>query len=74
MQIVIDIPERMYTTICGRDENKCNPLESYIKNGTLLKILDDGTLSVTVDDYPKVKRVLVQDKDNNGGLFYADSN
>lgn len=36
MKIVIDIPEKMYTTICGRDEYKCNPLESYIKNGTLL--------------------------------------
>lgn len=36
MQVVIDIPERMYTTICGREEYRCNPLELYIKNGTVL--------------------------------------
>lgn len=36
------------------------------------KILEDGMLCVNVNDYFKVKRVLVQDKSHWGGLFYRD--
>lgn len=35
-------------------------------------LLDDGTLEITVGDYTKVKRVLVEDGNNWGGLFYED--
>lgn len=59
MQIVIDIPDRMYTTICGRDECECNPLESYIRNGTPLEqepILD------------KIRAEIVEEKEH----AYAD--
>lgn len=36
------------------------------------KILKDGTLCVTVNDFQKVKRVLVQDNYCFGGLYYPD--
>ena len=35
-------------------------------------LLDDGTLEITVEDYTKVKRVLVEDENNWGNLFYED--
>lgn len=35
-------------------------------------LLDDGTLEITVVDYTKVKRVLVEDGNNLGNLFYED--
>ena len=35
-------------------------------------LLDDGTLEITVGDYTKVKRVLVEDGNNFGNLFYED--
>lgn len=35
-------------------------------------LLDDGTLEITVEDYTKVKRVLVEDDNNFGNLFYED--
>lgn len=35
-------------------------------------LLDDGTLEITVEDYTKVKRVLVEDDNNWGNLFYED--
>lgn len=50
MKLIIDIPDRMYTTICGRDECECNPLESYIKNGTPLPKSDCGILDKLWDD------------------------
>ena len=34
--------------------------------------LDDGTLVVAVDDATKVTRVLVEDEQKNGCLYYAD--
>lgn len=37
-----------------------------------LEILEDGTLNITVDDYSKVGRVLVQDGNNLGSLFYPE--
>ena len=36
-------------------------------------LLDDGTLEITVGDYTKVKRVLVEDDNNFGNLFYEDA-
>lgn len=36
-------------------------------------LLDDGTLEITVGDYTKVKRVLVEDCNNFGNLFYEDA-
>lgn len=36
------------------------------------KILDDGTLVVSVDDATAVARVLVEDEKKNGDLYYAD--
>ena len=36
-------------------------------------LLDDGTLEITVVDYTKVKRVLVEDGNNLGNLFYEDT-
>lgn len=36
------------------------------------KPLDDGTLCITVDDYSKVQRVLVQDNNKWGGLYYPE--
>lgn len=36
------------------------------------KMLDDGTLVVSVDDATKVGRVLVEDEERNGSLYYAD--
>lgn len=36
-------------------------------------LLDDGTLEITVGDYTKVKRVLVEDGNNFGNLFYEDA-
>ena len=36
------------------------------------KMLDDGTLVVSVDDATKVSRVLVEDEERNGSLYYAD--
>lgn len=36
------------------------------------KMLDDGTLVVSVDDATKVTRVLVEDSEKNGDLYYAD--
>ena len=35
-------------------------------------LLDDGTLEITVGDYTKVKRVLVEDCNNFGNLFYEN--
>ena len=35
-------------------------------------LLDDGTLEITVGDYTKVKRVLVEDDNNFGNLFCED--
>ena len=35
-------------------------------------LLDDGTLEITVGDYTKVKRVLVEDCNNFGNLFYKN--
>ena len=35
-------------------------------------LLDDGTLEITVGDYTKVKRVLVEDDNNFGNLFYEN--
>ena len=36
------------------------------------KLLNDGTLVVTVDDATKVTRVLVEDDKHRGGLYYED--
>lgn len=36
------------------------------------ELLDDGTLTIKVDDAVKVGRVLVQDDNNCGGLYYPD--
>ena len=36
------------------------------------KMLDDGTLVVSVDDATAVTRVLVEDSEKNGDLYYAD--
>lgn len=36
------------------------------------RMFADGTLSVKVDDYYKVKRVLIHDDKKWGGLFYPD--
>lgn len=36
-------------------------------------LLDDGTLEIHVTDYKMVKRVLVEDDNNFGNLFYEDS-
>lgn len=79
MDIVIKIDNEHYERIMRLEEGvtvypTTLALYDAVKNGTPLEILDDGTLSVTVDDYSKVKRVLVQDNDKWGGLFYADSN
>ena len=35
-------------------------------------LLDDGTLEIHVTDYKMVKRVLVEDDNNFGNLFYED--
>ena len=72
MQIVIDIPEKLYQSV--QDETYCGSLYEELKNGTPLHISADGTLTITVDDAMKVGRVLVQDNKHKGGLFYADSN
>ena len=37
-----------------------------------MKLMSDGTLSVSVEDATKVKRVLVEDEQKNGCLYYAD--
>lgn len=37
------------------------------------KVEKDGTLIITVDDYSKVKRVLVQEEQFLGGLFYKEN-
>ena len=37
------------------------------------KMLDDGTLVVSVDDATAVTRVLVEDGQKNGDLYYADA-
>ena len=36
-------------------------------------LLDDGTLEIHVTDYKMVKRVLVEDDNNFGNLFYEDA-
>ena len=36
------------------------------------KMLDDGTLVVSVEDATAVARVLVEDGQKNGDLYYAD--
>lgn len=80
MRLMIDIPEEQYRTLNARTQEDVvavidvGLLERAIKSGTPLNILDDGTLTVTIEDYTKVKRVLVQDENNCGGLFYADCN
>ena len=37
-----------------------------------MKLMSDGTLSVSVEDATKVTRVLVEDEQKNGCLYYAD--
>ena len=37
-----------------------------------MKLMSDGTLVVAVDDATKVTRVLVEDEQKNGCLYYAD--
>lgn len=37
-----------------------------------MKLMSDGTLVVSVEDATKVTRVLVEDEQKNGCLYYAD--
>ena len=77
MQIVIDIPEKVYKDTIEFRSLFCEymgDIRNAIKNSSPLQISTDGTLTITVDDATKIGRVLVQDNKHNGGLFYANSN